>query len=119
MVAIPRDQKSLKYIYIATIFGCLVLWITVYTPSLHSTHLEDDYMTTEEEYIPVIEEKVIEPLCTATTFNQGKWLYDPIDIESPLNQTQFAKAAGYHCLKKFAHRCFRKGGNEALRAKKM
>lgn len=119
MVAVTKDKKSLKYIYIATIFGCFVLWTTVYTPSLRTTQIEDDYMTSEEEYTQAIEEKVLAELCTPETFNQGTWIYDPIDIESPLNQTQFATAAGYHCIKKFAHRCFRKGGNETLRAKKM
>lgn len=122
MVAVLKDKKNLKYIYITTIFGCFVLWITVYTPALRSPpSLQDNYMSSseEEDYKPVLKPKVIQSLCTPTTFNQGKWIYDPIKIESPSNQTQFAKAAGYHCMKKFAHRCFRKGGNEALRAKKM
>ncbi|CAO3635304.1 unnamed protein product [Mucor hiemalis] len=131
MVAISsvKEQRNIRYIYIASIFGCFILWMTVYTPALQlpgspreATIASDDYISTEPESnlnTTNSNSKSNDELCTPSTFNKGKWVYDPIDIESPLNGTQFAQAAGYHCIKKFAHRCFRRGGNEALRAKQI
>ncbi|KAG2237604.1 hypothetical protein INT48_004507 [Thamnidium elegans] len=104
-----NKQRNTKYIYIVSIFGCIILWITVYTPT---PLLKIEYTDRQ----PISQDS---SLCTPELFNQGRWIYDPIDIESPTNQTQFAKAAGYHCLKKFAHRCFRRGKDESLRAKQI
>lgn len=131
MVAISsvKEHRNIRYIYIASIFGCFILWMTVYTPALQlpgssreATIASDEYISTEAESklnTTNSNSESNDELCTPSTFNKGKWVYDPIDIESPLNGTQFAQAAGYHCIKKFAHRCFRRGGNEALRAKQM
>lgn len=126
-----REQKNIKYVFIASIFGCFILWMTVYTPALQqlpgsltdkeATIASDEHISTEVDIKPNTNShsKLSNELCTPSTFNKGKWVYDPVDIESPQNGTQFARAAGYHCIKKFAHRCFRRGGDEALRAKQM
>lgn len=58
-------------------------------------------------------------ICTSETFSDGKWVYDPVQLEEPFSGADIARVAGYHCIKKFAHRCFRRGGDEVLRAKKM
>lgn len=126
-----RERKNLKYIYIASIFGFFILWITIYTPSLNlpnslrggdEIRTDDEYntdndLTLNKSSIKIEHNK--EELCTPKTFNQGKWIYDPLELESPHNATQFAQVAGYHCIKKFAHRCFRRPGDEILRAKQM
>lgn len=132
-ISITKDQKSLKYIYIASIFGCVILWITVYTPSFEfrsrftgDNDIEGgEYIAADDEYNSVPPPKSIEDnntqpaLCTPETFNHGKWIYDPFVVESPHSPEDWAKAAGYHCTKKFAHRCFRRPGDEGERAKKM
>lgn len=112
MVAI-QQQRSSKLIYFISFFGCIILWITVYQPNTSSLGVEDDLLTTDEPYSNT------KSLCTPESFNEGNWIHHPTAIDSPTNQTQFTQAAGYHCLKKFAHRCFRRGGDEAFRAKQM
>jgi hypothetical protein len=135
-ITISNDHKSLKYIYIASIFGCVLLWITVYTPTFNLSRFtnnlqqgDDEYMAADDEYNSIApitpppdkidENNTKQALCTSETFNQGKWIYDPLNVEDPHSADQIAKAAGYHCTKKFAHRCFRRPGDAGLRAKKM
>jgi hypothetical protein len=106
----PESKNSrLKYLYIVAFLSGVVLWITSYGgPNINVLKsIKAQNESTEK-------------LCTIETYNQGKWEYQPTDI-NPLTETGVAKAAGYHCLKKFAHRCFRRSGepDEIKRAKAM
>jgi hypothetical protein len=113
----PKKDSRTKYIYIASVVGCVVLWITVYSrpPSLSSfdspLHLHKDEQFSSSDNVTA--------LCTFESFNQGKWIHDPVKLEEPFSSREIAKAAGYECVKKFAHRCFRRAGDEMIRAKKM
>ena len=115
MVAVSKEQRNIKYVVITSAFVCFILWMTVYTPSLDMHSSDEDYANKEKDTIA----KESSALCTPKTFSQGTWIHDPVDIRSLQNATQFAQVAGYHCLKKFAHRCFRRGENELARAKQM
>ncbi|KAG1145061.1 hypothetical protein G6F37_005816 [Rhizopus arrhizus] len=89
-MGITIQQNKLKYVYITSIVGCLLLWFTIYE---YPADQKADLVTDIEE----------DRLCTPTTYNIGQWIYDP----SPF--TNIAQKSGYNCIKKkFAHRCFRR-----------
>lgn len=102
-MGITIQQNKLKYVYITSIVGCLLLWFTIYE---YPADQKADLVTDIEE----------DRLCTPTTYNIGQWIYDP----SPF--TNIAQKAGYNCIKKkFAHRCFRRLSepDEIVRSKQM
>ncbi|KAI8372281.1 GDSL/SGNH-like acyl-esterase family found in Pmr5 and Cas1p-domain-containing protein [Choanephora cucurbitarum] len=106
-----KNDKS-KLIYAISIFGCLALWITVYNQPAGFLDLRPEVLVSD------IDET--RPLCTPETFNSGRWIYNPLPLEANFSATDIANVAGYHCLKKFAHRCFRRPGeNELTRAKQI
>lgn len=103
---------------------CIILWITVYkTPnSLNPSiqNMENSASSAQQQASNKNKtEHSAEEICTSETFKDGKWVYDPVQLEEPFTGADIARVAGYHCIKKFAHRCFRRGGDEVLRAKKM
>lgn len=100
------NNKLLRYICITTVLTSLLLWITVYT---HDITLFGSNNISQDE----------SSLCTIDSFNQGKWVYRPTPLPDNFTETDIANASGYHCMKKFAHRCFRRGGDELSRAKQM
>lgn len=114
VVQSSKKDSRLKYIYITSVVTCIVLWITVYGRPLSYTSQINKIP--DEEFVS---DENITTLCTPESFNQGKWIYDPVDLEEPFSGRDIAKAAGYTCVKKFAHRCFRRAGDEVIRAKKM
>jgi hypothetical protein len=118
-----KDSRS-KYIYIASVVSCIVLWITVYsqpTSDSRINQISSSPLSSEPQHKNehLASGQNVTDLCTPESFNQGKWIYDPIKLENPFSSREIARAAGYHCVKKFAHRCFRRAGDEVIRAKKM
>ncbi|KAI8387428.1 hypothetical protein BD560DRAFT_486284 [Blakeslea trispora] len=106
-----QKEKS-RLIYVISIFGCLALWITVYNQHTAFSNLPSEIITSELNET--------RPLCTPKTFNSGRWIHSPLSLETPFTATDIAHVAGYHCLKKFAHRCFRRPRqNELVRAKQI
>lgn len=125
-VTTRKDNSSnIKYVYMTAVLGCIILWITVYrTPSSLNPpikNMENLPPSTQHQDSSkdVPQYNKTEEICTSESFNDGKWVYDPVQLEEPFTGKDIARAAGYHCIKKFAHRCFRRGGDEVLRAKKM
>ncbi|CAO0802154.1 unnamed protein product [Mucor circinelloides] len=124
-VIVRRDNSSnIRYVYIIALVMCIILWITVYkTPnSLNPSiqNMENSASSAQQQASNKNKtEHSAEEICTSETFKDGKWVYDPVQLEEPFTGADIARVAGYHCIKKFAHRCFRRGGDEVLRAKKI
>lgn len=105
----------LKYICFTSVLISLILWITVYDHDTFPLSSDENFTQKQLSIKPTHNAS----LCTIESFNKGKWIYSPTDLEQNFTETDIAKVAGYHCLKKFAHRCFRRGGDELIRAKQM
>ncbi|KAI7905932.1 GDSL/SGNH-like acyl-esterase family found in Pmr5 and Cas1p-domain-containing protein [Cokeromyces recurvatus] len=104
-------SRQMRYIYIVAALTVFILWITTYQHSMTA------FISSNNKQQQTNTTLTTQPLCTIETFNKGKWAYSPIQLEEPFTAKEFAKITGYYCMKKFAHRCFRRGGNELTRSK--
>lgn len=99
----PHKLKTL--IIAGTSVACL---FTIYLLSSSSPVTENNATQTKEN-VDILYQDYPQGknLCTADSFNSGKWVHQSIGLESP-SIDGISSYAGYHCNWDFPHRCYRR-----------
>lgn len=113
----PRSRLT----YIVAIAVSILLWVSVWPWQDGSQLVLPGHSNPSDKkstFLPLPSNAT--SLCTPDLFNNGRWLYTPIELSS---QTPDAveQAVGYHCPWSFAHKCYQRleEANEFQRSKKM